>query len=201
MMEYEDDDDNEPTTKLIQFLPTTLEKQKIIKKKERVRRVVANTEKWTLAIRDDFLQEPLKQQEVIQYMVQHIRGVSIVIDSTIQEYIRFIKHQIHLKMNGYKSQDQLKNKYNKLQFIDFDCILEKLFECQNKCYYCKESVLVLYEYARDPKQWTVERIDNKLGHTKTNIEIACLQCNLRRRNMLKERYLLTKQIQHIVKVG
>jgi hypothetical protein len=69
-----------------------------------------------------------------------------------------------------------------------------------KCYYCKESVVLLYEYVRDPKQWTLERIDNSRGHNKDNVEIACLQCNLRRRCMYHERYLFTKQM-NIVKRG
>ena len=70
-----------------------------------------------------------------------------------------------------------------------------------KCYYCNNPVLVLYEYVREPKQWTVERIDNKFGHNKDNIEIACLNCNLHRRTMHHERYLFTKNLNIIKAIG
>ena len=62
------------------------------------------------------------------------------------------------------------------------------------CFYCLEPVYIWYEIAREPKQWTVERIDNKFGHNIGNIEIACLSCNLKRRCMYHERYIFTKQI-------
>jgi hypothetical protein len=44
----------------------------------------------------------------------------------------------------------------------------------------------------------VERIDNSIGHNRTNIVIACLDCNLHRRTMYYERYVFTKQL-NIVK--
>ena len=58
---------------------------------------------------------------------------------------------------------------------------------------------MIYEEVRDPKQWTLERIDNTRGHNSDNVEIACLTCNLRRRTMYHERYILTKQMCHITK--
>ena len=82
--------------------------------------------------------------------------------------------------------------------MDFAKILEMMLENNLKCYYCNQSVLVLYEYVREPRQWTVERINNKFGHNKDNIEIACLNCNLHRRTMYHERYLFTKNL-NIVK--
>ncbi len=48
-------------------------------------------------------------------------------------------------------------------------------------------------------QKKIERIDNKIGHAIDNVEIACLSCNLRRRTMHHERYLLTKNIQTVIK--
>ena len=53
---------------------------------------------------------------------------------------------------------------------------------------------VLYEESRDPKQWTLERIDNSEGHNENNIEVACLTCNVRRRTMYHEKYRFTKQL-------
>ena len=68
------------------------------------------------------------------------------------------------------------------------------------CYYCKERVQIMYEFVREPKQWTLERLDNDFGHNRNNVAIACLHCNLRRRTMAKERYLQTKEMTKIVKL-
>jgi hypothetical protein len=59
---------------------------------------------------------------------------------------------------------------------------------------------ILYEHVREPKQWSLERIDNDYGHNKNNVEIACLSCNLRRKTMYHERFIFTKQL-NIVKNG
>ena len=56
-------------------------------------------------------------------------------------------------------------------------------------------------YCYKNKQWTLERIDNGMGHNKDNVEIACLLCNLRRRTMYHERYVFTKQMMNVVKIG
>ena len=59
-------------------------------------------------------------------------------------------------------------------------------------------VEILYEKVREPKQWTLDRIDNRYGHNKENVLIACLDCNVRRKTMYHERYAFTKQL-NIVK--
>lgn len=101
--------------------------------------------------------------------------------------------QIKNKINGYKYQDVLKNKYNPVEFIDFNYTLELLKDADNKCYYCNQPVQLLYENVREPMQWSLERIDNTFGHNRGNVKIACLCCNLKRRTMYHERYLFTKK--------
>ena len=78
-------------------------------------------------------------------------------------------------------------------------VLDLMIQYENKCFYCKENVNVLYEYVREPKQWTLERLDNKFGHNTDNVVIACLSCNLRRKTMYHERFLFTKQLNIIKK--
>jgi hypothetical protein len=107
---------------------------------------------------------------------------------------------INRKIYSYKFQDLEKNKYDDQETIDLNSVLEKLIKSDLKCFYCLEPVQLLYEYVREPKQWTIERIDNNLGHNKDNTEIACLSCNLRRRTMHHERYIFTKQV-NIVRVN
>jgi predicted metal-dependent hydrolase len=108
-------------------------------------------------------------------------------------------NQITSKIASYKCQDLTKNIYSEEEFVDFGKVLELLKKCENKCFYCKKLVHILYENVREPLQWTLERIDNEFGHNKNNVEIACLNCNLHRRTMHHERYLFTKEL-NIVKM-
>ena len=64
----------------------------------------------------------------------------------------------------------------------------------------KERTEIMYEFVREPRQWTLERLDNSFGHNRDNVVISCLSCNLRRRTMAKERYLQTKAMSKIVKI-
>ena len=66
------------------------------------------------------------------------------------------------------------------------------------CFYCLQQVKIIYTQVRDPKQWTLERIDNSLGHNRGNVVISCLSCNIRRRCMYHERYVFTKQAAAVV---
>lgn len=109
----------------------------------------------------------------------------------VQEEIR---RQINYKINSYKGQDVKKGIFLETDFVHYDYVLNLLIEKQLKCFYCRENVLLLYNYVRENKQWTLERIDNKIGHNRGNVEIACLLCNLRRRTMYHERYVFTKQL-------
>jgi len=107
---------------------------------------------------------------------------------------RLIQNQISQKISSYRSQDIEKGIFDIAKFIHLEVVIQRIIDCHLKCYYCKESMKMLYEYVREPKQWTVERIDNSRGHNCDNIEIACLNCNLRRRTMYHERYIFTKQV-------
>ena len=96
-------------------------------------------------------------------------------------------------MYSYKTQDTDKKIYDPNNFIVMNKIIELMIQCNNKCYYCNENLHILYEYVREPKQWTLDRLDNNYGHNNDNVVIACLSCNLRRKTMYHERFLFTKQ--------
>lgn len=113
---------------------------------------------------------------------------------------KLVHQQIQAKRAGYRYQDQIKTLYNSDDFVTFADVLGLLVN-QPKCYYCKDTVLVLYEHVREPRQWTLERLDNELGHNRGNVVLACLQCNLRRRTMLSERYVRTQEMKRVVKMG
>ena len=111
-----------------------------------------------------------------------------------------IERQIQNKIRGYKSQDMDKGMYNEELFVTYPYVYALIQEYKMQCFYCKESTMILYECVREPKQWTLERIDNSAGHNCGNVQIACLQCNLRRRTMFQEKYILTKQMMNVTKL-
>lgn len=119
---------------------------------------------------------------------------TIGIIDTDKEMITQIRRQIQYKINGYKGQDIKKSLYDPTLFINYDYVVSLLHQKELRCFYCKEQTRLLYNAVREAKQWTLDRIDNSVGHNRGNVEIACLICNLRRRTMYHERYVFTKQL-------
>ena len=106
------------------------------------------------------------------------------------DLLNFIKK----KISGYKQQDIKKNKLDKNNFISCDKTVELLVISKLKCFYCNRDMKIKYENSRDKQQWTLDRIDNDLGHNNDNVKIACLDCNLKRRRINMEKFLFTKQL-------
>ena len=67
----------------------------------------------------------------------------------------------------------------------------------NKCKECTKR----YSDVREKLQWTLDRIDNKQGHNSDNVLIACLACNLKRKNCNKDSFLFTKQLTIVKREG
>ena len=103
-----------------------------------------------------------------------------------------IKTLINKKINGYKQQD-IKKKREITDIICFDDTIEKLLSCKLTCYYCSLPVYIIYDYIRQDDQWSLERINNKEPHTRENVEVACLKCNLKRRVMDNKRFSFSKK--------
>ena len=68
-----------------------------------------------------------------------------------------------------------------------------------RCYYCRKECLLIYKTVREQKQWTLDRLDNSIGHTKDNVVISCLKCNLDRRCQNDKKFLFTKQMKIVKK--
>jgi hypothetical protein len=107
--------------------------------------------------------------------------------------------EINKKICSYKQQDIIKKKLDIDLFIDFNCVIDKMIECELKCRYCICEMSVLYDRSREMKQWSVDRIDNDKGHNKDNFHLACLDCNLKRRRRTDEKFLFTKQLSIVKK--
>ena len=181
---------------------------RIIIPKQSLKRVITQTTSWNFTESD---LQPEKQIEYIGHLdnsciintknevrredsLRDAPKESITSSPPITEINIFVKKNILQKISSYKAQDIKKNKYNCEKFITYNEVINKLHECSIKCFYCDKNVLLLYENVRDPRQWSLERIDNKYGHNNDNIEISCLNCNLKRKTMYHERYLMTKKL-------
>jgi hypothetical protein len=112
-------------------------------------------------------------------------------DTTI---INIIQTQIKQKILGYRRQDILSKLLNNEKFINYETIVQTMIDTKLLCYYCNCRMLTLYTFPRDMKQWTVDRIDNDVGHNLDNFYLSCLECNLQRRKQDSDKFLFTKQL-------
>lgn len=92
-----------------------------------------------------------------------------------------IKLTIRNMINSSKQKDKKYNRYDANNFID-KCFLEGLIEEYPKCYYEDCSVELQYVEYQDNLA-TIERLDNSIGHIKSNCVLCCMKCNnLRKSN-------------------
>lgn len=155
-------------------------------KKEQKKRVVTHQIKWVNTITSTDIHCSSGQLQFLEKDDNHN-------DTRKNIMLR----ELNRKIEGYRYQDKEKDKYDGAKFVDLEHVLRLLRECEEKCFYCKEAVKILYDVARDPKQWTLERIFNERGHNKDNVEIACLSCNIKRRTMYYEKFRFTKQVKFV----
>ena len=112
---------------------------------------------------------------------------------------KFVEKEINRKVNGYKNQDVKKKVYNKKKMIRYDDVIEKLVISKLRCYYCRKDCLLMYENIREMNQWTLDRINNDIGHFKDNVVICCLRCNLKKGTKNDEHFKFAKQMKIIKK--
>ena len=132
---------------------------------------------------------------------RRIRARAIDVEPPYEEQLSLIEdndtsiHQaIDTKVNGYKQQDVRRSLLDKETLVTQQEVVRKLQESRLRCHYCKCEVKVLFRTVRDPKQWTLDRIDNDSGHSSANTVISCLSCNLKRRRLDKEIFETTRNI-------
>ena len=143
---------------------------------------------------------PIWKRNISQENVTNLESqLSILQNLENQPNTPFLKSLIATKLKSYIEQDA-KKKFTPNLTITITETIDLLITSELKCYYCKETTLFFYETVREPKQWTLERLNNEYPHTKENVVIACLQCNLRRRCMNSERYRKTKEMMEVQKL-
>lgn len=107
--------------------------------------------------------------------------------------------EIKKKISSYRQQDIEKEIYNINSLINFYELIEKLVASKLKCLYCCCNLKLFYKNQRDPLQWTLDRINNNLDHSKDNTVVACLKCNLERRRRNINDFKFTKQLSIVKK--
>ena len=83
-------------------------------------------------------------------------------------------------IEGSKRKDIKMNRFNaaKNYFISEEFLTYQRKFQQNKCYHC--GIFMQSDQRKQNDGLTVERLDNAIGHTKSNCVLACYPCNIHR---------------------
>ena len=103
-------------------------KKLIQEKKDEKQRVISNS--WNIP---EEYYEYSKQIDII-----HQIHLSLEIKEEIHEPFRIFIQEIERKISNYRQQDLLKSILNPEKIITISFLIDKILECQLKCYYCNE---------------------------------------------------------------
>ena len=201
MNETEINDMNmQETTKIIKIIEEEKDTNKKVKtQKEKKKRMETNT--WSIT--DEQLVYD-NQLEIINLLYNDLYSEQTKnnennTNNKKDKYYKSIVSHIKGKISSYKQQDITKKMFNEQDFTSLIDVVSLLYECKSKCHYCHSNVYILYELVRENTQWSLDRINNDIGHNKGNLVIACLECNLKRRRTNKDAFFFTKNVR-IVKL-
>lgn len=185
--------DTNDSTNIKKIIIEYQQKNKQLTKKincEKERKMRVETKTWCLN------DEELTHQRQLDFLISYNFIKNDNKDTYLSKLISHIKNKIY----NYKQQDIIKRKLNEKDFVSFEETIELLKKCNMKCCYCSSEVYILYERVREMKQWSLDRINNDIGHNSGNVVIACLECNLKRRRTNKDAFMFTKNMV-IIKEG
>lgn len=150
-------------------------------------------EKWGISFSSEKLNE-FNQRDLIKELYEFIK-LDAAEKKALSPAGDLARRQIEKKWHGYKQQDIEKNRCNPEELVGLIDIIRELYISDLCCYYCDKTVCMLYEHVRENQQWTLDRLNNDIGHNRGNVIIACLACNLKRRRTNKDAFLFTKKLQ------
>lgn len=145
--------------------------------------------------------DALKYKFNVEYY-EHKTQIKLVNKLYLNEQIDHessVKREINKKISGYKNQDVQKNLLDLVRLISFDQVIELLVDSKLQCFYCKDKCELLYTDCFSKKQWTLDRIDNSIGHNQDNVVVCCLDCNIKRGDMDSNRFKKGKEIKIVRK--
>ena len=94
------------------------------------------------------------------------------------------RYFIKAKLDNYKQQDNDKGHHHSPEEYPSPAdILDDLIRCGYTCDRCQREVKLIKNYDphnRDPRQWTLQRLDNRKGHILGNLANFCYECNVSR---------------------
>jgi hypothetical protein len=157
---------------------------------EKERKMRVETKTWGLN------EEELTHQTQLEFLMSD----NFIKNDSNDKYISKLTSHIKNKVYNYRQQDIIKKKLNEKEFVSFEETLDLLKKSNMKCCYCSSEVYILYERVREMKQWSLDRVNNDIGHNSGNLVIACLECNLKRRRTNKDAFMFTKNMV-IIKEG
>ena len=92
-----------------------------------------------------------------------------------------LRSRIERKIDGHRKADSDKERrYHPSEYVDTETVLRLLREQGGCCSHCNEEVLLQWKEAagtRDTRQFSIDRINNNVAHTKNNVVVSCLRCN------------------------
>jgi hypothetical protein len=157
------------------------------KNKHKEKKMRVETKTWD--INDEELSHNIQTE-----ILNNIHSNTIIKNSENKKYISTFISNLKNKLSSYKQQDIIKKKYNSQNFISFEETLLLLVESNLLCHYCHDEIYILYKQVREMSQWSLDRIDNEIGHDSGNLVIACLKCNLKRRRINKNSFMFTRNM-------
>ena len=206
------DTDKNSSKKLI-VLTNSDKKSEIknIQQKEKEKKMRLETNTWGLETEDLAFETQLELLRQISQSLEENKAIKETKDNkeitnkeitnkeitnkeiTNKERQMIVSH-IKTKLSSYKQQDILKKKFLPEDFVSYNDVITLLSQSNMKCYYCSCETYLLYEIVREMKQWSLDRINNDIGHNKNNLVICCLECNLKRRRTNKDAFFFTKNL-------
>ena len=99
---------------------------------------------------------------------------------------------VRRKLNSYARQDK---RYERayISFTSGD-VFEMLSASGMMCFYCNCRLVFAPRMPGDKAQWTLDRVDNNLAHSKTNCVVSCLKCNVAKKRRSPETFKFGKNL-------
>ena len=96
------------------------------------------------------------------------------------------ENSLHIKIlnmiNSSKTRDKKYNRtYDADEYIDYDFLNELWVKQNKKCFYedCEcELILCFNKDTREDNMLTIQRLNNKIAHIKSNSVLSCFRCNV-----------------------
>jgi hypothetical protein len=103
----------------------------------------------------------------------------------------YMSRRLYNLVGNSRVGDIKSGRYDKQNHITSKYLKELKLECGQRCSYCECELDWSHQptHIRRPKQVTLQRVNNKLGHIKGNCVYACFECNVVKRIECRENLL------------